>query len=108
MPGANFQPEELKPIREQIDAVDRELVNVLVRRAMLTVEAQRVKESHGMCIVRNKVREHEIVVKMIDDLRSHGIKATLPEVFHLMDNVIELGMNAYMEERYPITRLRAV
>lgn len=46
--GTETAPPGLKDVRERIDAVDRELVALLARRAQLVKDAARVKTEHGL------------------------------------------------------------
>ena len=64
----------LEKIREQIDAVDKELVELFKKRMSLSEEVAKVKISEGLPVL-NKGREDDIIRKLTEGLSEEDAKA---------------------------------
>jgi chorismate mutase/prephenate dehydratase len=74
--------EELKRIRDEINAVDDRLLEALAARRRLAGEALRVKDRQGAAI-RDGVREEEMLTALITKGRGRGLDAHfVTRVFH--------------------------
>jgi chorismate mutase/prephenate dehydratase len=54
----------LAPLRERIDAIDKEIVTLLNERAQIALEIGRVKELTGRSTVRDASREAEVLERV--------------------------------------------
>ena len=67
-PGEGPLPPEtaqaLAPLRERIDAIDKEIVALLNERAQIALEIGRVKEQTGRRTVRDAQREAEVLERV--------------------------------------------
>jgi chorismate mutase/prephenate dehydratase len=59
--GGDPTAEALAPLRERIDAIDREIVALLNERAQIALEIGRVKQVTGRRTVRDAAREAQVM-----------------------------------------------
>jgi chorismate mutase/prephenate dehydratase len=60
-PGGDPTAEALAPLRDRIDAIDREIVALLNERAQIALEIGRVKQVTGRRTVRDAAREAQVL-----------------------------------------------
>ena len=81
----------LARVRGEIEAVDREIVALIGRRATLAREAGRVKRAAGLPLV-DPAREHEVIERMGELADAVGLPRA--ELLDLMRRVIDLSRRA--------------
>jgi len=75
---------ELKKLRQEIDKIDRKLVNLLRQRKNLVQKVGLFKKKHGLPIF-NKAREKEIYKKLDKFAQKHGLRKTfLQKIWKIM------------------------
>jgi len=74
---------DLKKLREEIDGLDSQLVNLLNRRAKKVLEIARVK-SRGKKSYYSPGREKRILMRLIKENKGPLSREALEEVFHLL------------------------
>jgi prephenate dehydrogenase len=81
----------LARVRGEIEAVDREIVMLIARRADLAREAGRVKRAAGLPVV-DPAREHEVLERVHELAHAAGLPYT--ELVDLMRRVIDVSRRA--------------
>ena len=93
------EAERLDPLRKKIDEVDRELIQLLTKRANIALEVGHVKQEFGSVVYRPE-REQQVLDKVIGinsgPIKSDGIVAIWREIMSAC-RAIEADMNvAYL------------
>ena len=84
-------PPRLVRLREEIEAIDRELVALIARRVALAREAGVVKRAAGMPVV-DPAREQAVLARAVDHARDAGLPED--ELRELMHRVVTLSRRA--------------
>lgn len=71
---------DLKVFREKIDALDHELVEILIKRMNLSREIAEYKKEMGLQI-RDRNREIELIEDRLKDIDDPTLKFALEDVF---------------------------
>ncbi|SDZ93341.1 bifunctional chorismate mutase/prephenate dehydrogenase [Alkalimonas amylolytica] len=72
------EQQALTPLRQQIDAIDTELVQLLARRAQVTAEVGRVKQQFGLPVYM-PAREQALLQARREQAEQHGLSPELVE-----------------------------
>jgi chorismate mutase len=94
--GADAATAALAPLRERIDAIDREIVALLNERAQIGLEIGRVKDASGGRAIRDPRREAEVIERVT------SISAGLfpePELVALYRRLIAANRQVQAEQR---------
>lgn len=71
---------ELAEIREDIDNVDREIVDLIEKRMQLSGEVAEYKMAHGMNILDSS-RENAVLESRADMLKDQSFRSGLQEIY---------------------------
>lgn len=72
---------ELEKIRQEIDAIDQQLVSLLERRMQCVERVIRYKQAHQISVL-DKVREEEILERVASQVKDQRYKASIVASFH--------------------------
>lgn len=97
---------KLQGLREEINSLDDQLVEVLARRKRLSREIGDVKES-ASGQVRDLQREEEILESMVKKGKEKGVNSSLTtKVFHaIIDDSLRTQENQLLRERQSVRRI---
>jgi chorismate mutase/prephenate dehydrogenase len=89
----------LDALRGEVDLIDEELIELIIKRLELARELGRLKRSLGLPIV-DKARESEVVNKWVSKLRSAGLSEDL--AYELINAIIRASTYVQVGERLNI------
>ena len=93
------KPQALNQTREQITALDKDLLSLLAKRRNLSLDVARSKEV-DIRPIRDTQREKELLARLVKEGRNQGLDAHY--VISLYQNIIEdsvLNQQAYLQGR---------
>ena len=76
----------LEKQREEIDAIDREIVALFERRMQVVVDVARIKKENGIAIL-DANREKEVITKVQSYLKDDTLKEELAEAYETLMKV---------------------
>lgn len=76
----------LEKQREEIDAIDREIVALFERRMQVVVDVARIKKENGIAIL-DASREKEVIAKVQSYLKDAALKEELAEAYETLMKV---------------------
>ena len=76
----------LEKQRAEIDAIDREIVELFERRMQVVVEVARIKKENGIAIL-DASREKEVIAKVQSYLKDAALKEELAEAYETLMKV---------------------
>ena len=79
-------PLDLSAIRQEIDAIDRRLVQVLAERSRLVEEVVHYKRAHGMRVV-DRAREDQMIDRIAEVAREEGLDPRVAQ--HVLRTIID-------------------
>lgn len=76
---------ELKKAREEIDNIDRELIELIARRLSIAKDIAKIKKDQDIPI-QNKEREEEVIQKAVENMKDKGYdeKEFMKELYNLI------------------------
>lgn len=79
-------PLDLAAIRQEIDAIDRRLIQVLAERARLVERVVHYKRAHSMRVV-DRAREDQMLERIADVAREEGLDPRVAQ--HVLRTIID-------------------
>ena len=76
----------LEKQRAEIDAIDREIVDLFERRMQVVVDVARIKKENGIAIL-DASREKEVIAKVQSYLKDAALKEELAEAYETLMKV---------------------
>lgn len=76
----------LEKQRAEIDAIDREIVELFERRMQVVVDVARIKKENGIAIL-DANREKEVIAKVQSYLKDAALKEELAEAYETLMKV---------------------
>lgn len=76
----------LEKQRAEIDAIDREIVELFERRMQVVVDVARIKKENGIAIL-DASREKEVIAKVQSYLKDAALKEELAEAYETLMKV---------------------
>ena len=88
--------DELRDCRNAIEVVDKRIVALLAQRVALALRAASAKRAAGLSLV-DRVREAEVIDRVIAEGRSHGLPADAVE--RVFEWIIDMSRRAQEDAR---------
>ena len=89
----------LETIRDEITALDGDLLRLLARRKQLSIDVARSKQADRRPI-RDQIREQELLERLIQEGRPQGLSPHyISQIYHLIIEDSVLSQQAYIQEQ---------